>query len=698
MQPESQLFMQHMSEKTNHHRQRGFTLVEMLVVAPLIVLTIAVIVGFLVSLVGDSIAANTRTQSIYDVQTALTQIERDSFLGTQFMSSFTPRSPQGKDDGTGAFSTSIDPVTNAPDIIINQFGTSSDPTDPTRSVVYYANQPQACTGQYQANQPFFVKVIYFLKVETDGSKSLYRRTIVPLNNTGSNNGDTTCTAPWQRGSCKIQNLSDVRCPSKDIRLLTNVTSLTATYYNKSDPTLTISDPTIADSLRVTATVSQSVAGKTVAQTASIASTRTNNADPTPKPPGAPVISILNPTNNDYNNPVLSTFQWSASGVTQYSYTYKIDAGSWSAPVVTSGTNVGVTTPYSNVTITFSVTASNDNGSTTSQYVYKTPVWTVPALQNNWTNYATIYPTSGYATAGYTKTSAGIIVFKGLVQRTGTPVSAEGIFTLPLGCRPADDNMFLAGGVGAADRLDVNPTGLVRYQTGGAAFLSLEGIAYVPAGSSYVWTNVTPQSGWANYVDSSGWATAGYTIDSQGRVFTKGLVGGGPTADGTVIISVPAGYRSAEYLHLATTSNNMIDVTGVTTAGGIITKSINQNVYRSIQHNYYASGRASWIGLSLQNGWAQFPVGTAPFSTVQYTKGSDGIVKVKGLMNNGTVASGTVVATLPPGYRPAEISLQSSTCYLLYCRFDILPNGNIITRDNVNAGWSSLDTITFLAEQ
>lgn len=656
----------------------------MLVVAPLIVLVIATLVGFLLGLVGDSVVANTRTQAIYDTQTALTQIERDSYLGTQFMSSFVAHSPQGKDGGVGAFSTS------AGDIIINQFGTTSDPTDPTRSVVYYANQPQACSGQYQANQPFFVKVIYFLKTETDGSKSLYRRMIVPLNNTGSNNGDTTCAKPWQRSSCAVQNLSDPRCQAKDTRLLTNVASLTTTYFNKANPTQAITDPTIADSLRVTIAFTKGVAGKTVNQTMSITSTRTNTADPTPKAPGVPAISLLNPDSISYNSPVLNTFQWTSSAVNQYTYTYRINGGAWSTPVATTGTSAGVTMPYSNSTITFSVTAINDNGSSTGQYAYTSPVWTVPALQNGWSNYG-----HGYASIAYTKTSAGIIVLKGLVNQGGTPVSGQAFFNLPLGCRPSEQLMYLVGTNATGARLDIHTDGDVTYATGSAAFMSFDGVIFIPTSTNYLWTPFSLQNSWVNYAPAS-WATAGYTIDSSGLVFTKGLVKGGVTTNGAVIGSLPANYSPPEYLHQPTTSNNLFDYTGFNTAGGgMVAKGVNQNAYRSIQHSFYATGQAAWTNLTLQNGWTFYG---GIFAIPQYTKGSDGIVKVKGLINNGTSTSGTVIANLPPGYRPSETSLQSAACNGAYCRFDVQANGNIVARDGVSPGWSALEGITFLAEQ
>jgi type II secretory pathway pseudopilin PulG len=677
--------MQRILEKTSQHHNRGFTLVEMLVVAPLFVITIAVLIGFILGLVGDSVATNTRSQAIYDVQSAMTQIERDSFLGTQFMSSFVPHSPQGKDDAVGSFNS------NAGDIIINQFGTTSDPTDPTRSVVYYANQPQACSGQYQANQPFFVKVIYFLKTESDGSKTLYRRMIVPLNNTGSNNGDTTCGTPWQRGSCSTQNLSDARCQSKDIRLLTNVSSFVTTYYNKSNPSQTLTDPTIADSLKVTITVNKSVAGKTVTQTASVASSRTNNVDPTPKPPTTPVISIYNASDNNCNNPVKASFQWTSTGVTQYSYTYQVNGGAWSTPATTTGTNITIATPYSYVPIALSVTATNDNGSSTAQYLYTTPIWTAPNLQNNWSNYGYTY-----ASAGYTKTSAGIILLKGLVQRSGTPAAGEAIFTLPAGLRPMEANMFLAGGVGAADRLDIYANGNVAYITGGAAFESLEGIAFIPAGSPYTWTTLPLTNGWAPYVDGTGWGTPGYTKDSLGRVFIKGLIKNGGTADGAAFATMPVGYRPPDYLHIATTSNAVFDATGVENGGNITTKGNALNGYRSVMLNYIPIGSVTWNNIPLLlNGWQWYGGGVA---YPQYARGADGVVKLKGLISAGATASGTVIGNLPPGYRPREVSLQSGDCNTIYCRFDIQPNGDIIARDNISATWSSLDTITFLAEQ
>lgn len=55
--------------------------------------------------------------------------------------------------------------------------------------------------------------------------------------------------------------------------------------------------------------------------------------------------------------------------------------------------------------------------------------------------------------------------------------------------------------------------------------------------------------------------------------------------------------------------------------------------------------------ALQNSWVAFAVGT---STLKYIKSSDGMVHVLGVIKNGTTANGTLIATLPAGFRPTEI--------------------------------------------
>ena len=254
--------------KTKLRQTKGFTLVEMLVVAPLVVLVIATLVGFMITLVGNVFISNARVQMQYDTQAALNQIEQDAFYSTTFLGSFTPTSPQGKDNGTQAFSSTNN------DIIFNAPATDKNPFDPTRQIVYYANDPSPCSGQVQVNNPLYTKSIYFLST-VNGVTSLYRREIVAPNDQSSNiDSNTTCTAPWQRNSCvSINYNSNPICVSKDSQLVSYVSALTVAYYNNSDPNTILTDPTQADSVKISITVTRTIGGDTISTTMSLAASR-----------------------------------------------------------------------------------------------------------------------------------------------------------------------------------------------------------------------------------------------------------------------------------------------------------------------------------------------------------------------------------------------------------------------------------------
>ncbi len=57
----------------------------------------------------------------------------------------------------------------------------------------------------------------------------------------------------------------------------------------------------------------------------------------------------------------------------------------------------------------------------------------------------------------------------------------------------------------------------------------------------------------------------------------------------------------------------------------------------------------WTALpTLQNGWTDFG---APFGTASYAKTGTGVVHLHGLLTAGTIADGTLITTLPAGFRP-----------------------------------------------
>lgn len=67
------------------------------------------------------------------------------------------------------------------------------------------------------------------------------------------------------------------------------------------------------------------------------------------------------------------------------------------------------------------------------------------------------------------------------------------------------------------------------------------------------------------------------------------------------------------------------------------------------HNFGASAGVGANPGFFSNGWANFG---APWQVARYRLMPDGTVALEGLVNPGTMVAGTIMATLPSGYRPA----------------------------------------------
>ena len=253
----------HMPRTYQPTKPNGFTLVEMLVIAPIVLLVTAALIGFMISLVGSVMVSNARTQSLYDIQDSLNQIEQDAFFSVGFLDNSGPvTSPQGVNNDTTAFTSGGATTSNT--IIFSQPGTDKNPADASQQLVYHPI-PVSCVGQVQINMVLYTKTIYFLK-----SGVLYRRVIVPSDAT------TACSTPWQRNTCTTINQGgNPLCVAKDAKLLTNVSAFSVTYFNKANPGTTITDPTQADSLKVSITTSTTAAGATTNSTLELSASKTN---------------------------------------------------------------------------------------------------------------------------------------------------------------------------------------------------------------------------------------------------------------------------------------------------------------------------------------------------------------------------------------------------------------------------------------
>lgn len=121
------------------------------------------------------------------------------------------------------------------------------------------------------------------------------------------------------------------------------------------------------------------------------------------------------------------------------------------------------------------TAAIQDHAVTAAKIEAQQAWQTPTLQGAWTNYG-----APYGNAGYMKDSLGFVRLKGLVKGGATGTT---IFTLPVGCRPAEQLIYAGYGDGAVVRLDIYTNGNVYYSAGAATstYTSLQNVIFKAEG-------------------------------------------------------------------------------------------------------------------------------------------------------------------------------------------------------------------------
>lgn len=657
----------------NSIKQRGFTLIELLVVAPLVILLIGVMIGYISAVTGDGLKAQQQNSLAYEAQNALDDIDTTTARAVSFKDKTANIiSPQGKND------TATDFTSNDDFLVLESIALTGNGSDDTRAPVYSELGNGECNT---SSAPYTYYTVYFVS-----SNTLYKRTILP--------NTPKCGTPQQKSSCSptiMQGTPPGACQVEDEKLTDNVTSFKISYLNDANQITSFS---LATTVSIKLTTQKNVAGSALNYTATLRSKKQNSAQPlasqTPSVQG-----------NNLTNPDTFYCTWDQlPNASNYSFQYRFNAESWTTSTEALGT--GSKTIDASLRrgqkLECQVTANLTAGGTvayTSFVVNSIPLWTDPTLENNWVRYDNYY-----AGAGYTKTASGMIVLKGLIRAGTAPARA---FQLPTGYRPQNSLLFqqsaaAASGPSAAGRIDVTADGSVIVQGSANGWASLSGINFMPSQNQSSFT-VPTFNGWSNYSPSSGdpnWLGAGYMQDSAGRTRTQGLIRGGTSTDATLAFTVPSNLRPAEYEHVAAHNSGSFGVIGNVPSNGINVKG-GGNGYVETNTLTYPSTFSGWTNLSLVNPWVRYP----GFTTPKFTKGSDGLVMLKGFVQSGS--AGSYILNIPGnlGLCPKERHLYAVGAYGAYGRVDVEPGtvsgGCGVSFQAGNSGWVSLDAITWIAE-
>lgn len=703
----------------NRALSKGFTLVEMMVIAPIVILLIGAFIAAIVGLTGEVMSSRGSNVVAYDVQDALNRIEEDvklstSYLATnsiKFSAAPTPANPQGY-GANGSYTDFTNAGgANGTALILNTLVTDGNPLSLTTSSLYLANKPNDCGDPtlYTKNTPMTANVIYYVYNNT-----LWRRVVMPKNY------DVTTEwcgskAPWQQPSCQ-PGYSAAFCKTNDIRLIDGVAAsdFIVQYFSSASSTAaSVPAVTGADlnarttALQSTPTVSvsiiarKSIAGREVERAGTLRATRLDtNASAIAKdttPTAVPAVPNISNTVSDGHN---VTFTWPrVATATSYSLDYRINGGAW----VSGGTNIDNNSRAYTVTdgthtdvVEARVRATNVVGNSTYGSSSVTiPLWAPLIVQAGWTDYA-----STYTTAAYTKTKTGIVMLRGLLKSSGTPAGYSVIASLPDDYKPSGRLLFgTSTAPNASARIDILPRAggadVLYGPDGNPGWFSLDTIRYIPADTSLTRFAPTFQNGYSNYVGGGGYEPVTYVQDSTGRVTVQGLATSGTLANGTIIFTLPAAMRPAKYQHHATRATAFAHL-GIDPASGMLAKGDGPS-FLSMNASFLPASYTGWTNLTMINSWVWYDGSSGMFSTPQYTKTSDNVVQLKGLIRSGSTTYDSIIATLPAGFRPKGRVLYTTANSGGYARFDILSNGEIHFMGSSNS-WQSLDNVMFIAEQ
>ncbi len=651
--------------KFKQKKEGGFTLIEILIIAPIVIIAISGFIALMITIVGKVLLTRDQTSVTYDSQNALDRIEQDVKLSAKFLTTTgTLPSPQGSDNnytGTAAFSNTSNTL------ILNALATDSNPHTWDRWLIYYDNQPNPCDNTQTSNRAFSVRVIYYINNNT-----LWRRTYVPPwnLNTGSPDANTICTYsssyyPWQKNSCSPGYVSS-QCQTEDERVMDNISSLNVQYF--PDPTsstdMGAANAASATAINVTITGSKTTAGKTFTTTSSLRAAKLNSINTDASPLTTPVITSTQPV------PDQATFSWTGiPSATNYLVSYNVNGGSWTNTTLSSSTTSYTISANRGDTISIKVAATN--GANTSSYGTNSstlPLWTNLPFQNGWTNFG-----SGYNTAQFTKTSSCRVFLKGLVM-SGSTGGWTAIGSLPIGFRPKGELAFqVATSPNATGRIDIMANGDVNFVSGSNGWISLDSISFVPSSCTSTWNELPFYNGWSNW--AGGYETVHTLLDNQGRVALQGLAKAGTAGAITNQMSDVSNSYYPTTAHMFPAGANGWADFQVTSSGSVQERGSPPTTYLGLQALYYPGTTGTWsTPSSFQNGWQNYAGG---WSNLQYTKAADGVVTIRGLIKSGTATGTNTIATLPAGYLPPGQELFATPSNEAFGRVDISTSGNIL---------------------
>lgn len=128
-------------------QKKGFTMIEVLIVIPIVLLSIGVFISAIVSMTGEVLVSRSSTNLAYEIQDALNKIEQDVSISNGFQSFTDTVAPQGYNNDNEGFSN-ITPEYDQSLILISQATTTNPLLNSLSKKIFipvaYANTSATC--------------------------------------------------------------------------------------------------------------------------------------------------------------------------------------------------------------------------------------------------------------------------------------------------------------------------------------------------------------------------------------------------------------------------------------------------------------------------------------------------------------------------------------------------------------------------
>lgn len=212
------------------HQQAGFTLVELLVIAPILILTITFMMGFLFDQYGYLVQQGAQINLHTEAQNITFSMQDDVFLAQAFDSTKNTNLTDAYQP-TGGWSHNTTPHT----LIVSSAALTTSPRDAARQPVYIDTEGCSPQDVLESNSVLYNNIIYFAS-----GTNLYKRILTAPSTMA------TCGTSYQAQTCPAANATST-CPAD--RLLTDkLNSFTITYYDTDNNVTTT--PGSAEQIKV----------------------------------------------------------------------------------------------------------------------------------------------------------------------------------------------------------------------------------------------------------------------------------------------------------------------------------------------------------------------------------------------------------------------------------------------------------------